>query len=93
MSAEGRGPRAVELHIGELLLHGVAFADRHAVADGVRRQMARLLAESGIPVGLTRGVEIEGLDGGEWELAEGASAQDVGAGIAQAVFGSLRRWS
>lgn len=84
-------PGTVELHIGELVLHGVAPTDGYAVGDAVQRELTRLLAESGIPPELARGSGIERVDGGQLELSAGASAQTIGAGIAQAVYGSLGR--
>ncbi len=84
-------PRGVELHIGELVLHGVAPTDGYAVGDAVQRELKRLLAESGIPPKLARVSGIERVDGGQLELSAGASVRDLGAGIAHAVYGSLGR--
>ncbi len=84
-------PREIEVRIDALVLHGVAFADRYAVADAVQHELARLLTKSGIPPDLARRSGIERVDGGQVELSAGASAQIIGAGIGQAVHGSLGR--
>ncbi len=84
-------PRAIELHIDELVLHGFSPADRLRIGAALEGELARLLAESGIPPELARVSGIERVDGGQLELSAGASARDLGAGIAHAVYGSLGR--
>ena len=84
-------PPAVELHIGELVLHGFAPAGRYTIADAVERELARLFAERGVPLGLAPGGEIDRLDGGQLQLAPGSDGQAIGLGVAQAVYRSLGR--
>ncbi|HYC62441.1 MAG TPA: hypothetical protein VEK79_23015 [Thermoanaerobaculia bacterium] len=77
--------RPIELHIGELVLHGFDPHQRHDVGDAVHAELARLLGERGIEV--THGIEISHLDGGSFALRPGARA--AGEGIARSVHTAL----
>ena len=57
----------------------------------VQQELARLLAERGLPADLARGGEVASLDGGEFQVKQGSKAQEIGAQIAQAVYGGLAR--
>jgi hypothetical protein len=81
----------IELHVQELVLHGFAPGDRSRLGRAVQRELARLLAEQGVPPSLARGAEIERVDGGSLEVASGAAAERIGAQVAQAVYGGLAR--
>ena len=80
---------AIELRIEELVLHGFAPGDRHRVGAAVERELARLLAERGLPPGLVRGADLSRLDGGSFAVAPGAGAEAIGARVARAVYGRL----
>lgn len=82
-------PRAVELHIEELVLHGFAPGDRHRIADAVERELARLFAERGVPAGLGDGFESPRLDAGSFDFAPGARAETVGEEVARAIYGGF----
>ncbi len=89
--AAGGGQPSVEIEIEELVLHGFSPADRLRIGAALEGELTRLLGESGIPPELARVSGIERMDGGQLEPSAGASAQDLGAGIAHAVYGSLGR--
>ena len=88
---------AINLHIAKLVLDGFRPADRQRIADGVQRELARLLAERGVPpallahgtaavidvAALPRGVALGAATGG----ALGADA--IGRHIADAVYRGL----
>jgi hypothetical protein len=76
----------IDLHIEELVLHGFAPEDRYRIGAAVERELARLLAERGVPPGLAAGAEIAGLDGGAFQVAPGARPEAIGAQVAQAVY-------
>jgi hypothetical protein len=78
----------LHLHVEEIVLHGVDPADRHAIGDAVRAELARLLAERGISGALAGLGGAARLDGGALHLPAGASAHEVGAGIAARVAGA-----
>jgi hypothetical protein len=76
----------LELHIEELVLHGFAPGDRHAIGEAVERELVRLFAEQGIPPALARGGEIARQDGGAFELAPRGGAGSVGTRVAGAIY-------
>jgi hypothetical protein len=84
-------PPVVELHIGELVLEGFPPLDQADLGAMVQQELARLLAERGLPAGLARGGEIASLDAGEFQVKQGSKAPEIGAQIAQAVYGGLAR--
>ncbi len=84
-------PARVELHIEELVLYGLAPADRHRLAEAVRRELTRLLTEQGVPPRLSRGGEVTQLDGGSFHAEPGLRAEAAGARVARAVYGGLSR--
>jgi hypothetical protein len=81
----------IRLHIDELVLDGCASLDRYRVAAAVEVELARLLAEQGVPTGLEQGGTIARLDGGSFELASDARPDRIGAQVAQAIYGGLSR--
>lgn len=81
----------VELHIEELVLEGFSPGDRYRIGAAVEAELARLLEERGVPGSLKSGREIEGINGGSFEVAPGSRAETVGSQVAKAVYGGLRR--
>jgi len=84
-------PQSIELRIDELILHGFAPSDQVDIRDAVQRELARLLTEQGVPGWLAQGGEIASLDGGAFDVAAGSRAENIGAQVAQAVYGGLER--
>jgi len=81
----------IDLHIEELVLEGFPPGDRHCIGAAVERELARLLAERGLPPGLAQGADLPRLDGGSFEIKPGGWAEDVGGQMAGAVYGGLKR--
>jgi hypothetical protein len=79
-------PHSVVLHIDELILYGFAPGDRHRIAEGVERELGRLLAEQRLSVPPAGDVDIEQLDGGSFRLSAGGKAAATGSQIAGAVY-------
>jgi hypothetical protein len=79
-------PAKVEVHIGELVLRGLAPADRDRVGLAVERELARLIAEQSVPARWTRSVDIPRLDAGVFEVAPGARPAALGGQVARAVY-------
>jgi hypothetical protein len=80
----------IVLHIDELLLHGFpSGAARGEIGAAVERELARLLAEHGLPPALERGHTLGRLNGGSFEVAPNSSPEAIGAQIAQAVYHAL----
>ncbi len=84
-------PRNIKLHIEELVLDGFGAGDRYRIADSVERELTRLFAEQGVPQSLIQGGEIERLDGGAFETARGSRPEAIGAKVARAVYGGMKR--
>jgi hypothetical protein len=78
--------RPVALHVDELVLDGFPPLDRRRVATAVEHELARLLAEQGVPAGLAEPGAADRLDGGSFNLPAGRGAEAVGADIARAVY-------
>lgn len=84
-------PARIELHIEELVLHGVAPGDRYRVAEAIEGELARLFQEQGIPPGLTGGGSGASLDGGSFGVAPGAGPRRTGAQAGRAIYRGLSR--
>ena len=82
----------IRLHIEELVLHSFAPNDRHAIAEAVQRELSSLLEVSlGSESRLAASSHQAHLDAGSFQVADGAKAPSIGAGIANAVYGGLSR--
>lgn len=81
----------IELHIEELVLEGFSRSEGQRVGAAVERELARLLAERGLPQGLGRGGEIARMDGGKFEMRQGEIAEKVGGRVAGVVYGGMKR--
>lgn len=79
----------VELHIEELVLHGVSRSDARQVGVAVEAELSRMLAEQGLPSGLRGGAEIGVIDAGQVSLGAAARPETTGAAVAKAVYGGL----
>jgi len=83
-------PANVDLHIHELVLHGLAPGDRHRIGEAVRRELMRLLTEHGMPPRSTAGNAIDRADGGAFEVRREADSGVIGRQIANSVYRTLR---
>ena len=82
-------PENLELHIEELVLRGFAPGERYRIGEAVKRELARLFDEQGVPPSLAQGSEVERLDGGAFEVSRGSRSEAVGVQVAQAIYGGL----
>lgn len=81
----------VELHIGELVLHGFAPQDRWRIADAVQSELTRAIAEHGLSAPRAGTLAIAQLSAGTIEIARPGRAQAIGAQVARALHGAMRR--
>ena len=82
----------IELHIEELVLDGFAAADRYRIGDMIERELSRLLsAQEGVPSALVANDGRAHLDAGATNVAAGSTPEQIGAQVAQAVYGGLQR--
>jgi hypothetical protein len=82
-----RGP--VEVHIDELVVDGWEGADGRRLAEAVRIELHRLLAEGGGPFVPAVVVDRTEVDAGSVPAPPGASPEAVGARVAAAVHAGL----
>jgi hypothetical protein len=87
----GMRPRNIEVNIEELVLDSFAGNDRKSIVESVERELTRLFTEQGVPPSLNWGREIECLDGGGFEVAQGSKPEAIGAKVAKAVYGGLNK--
>lgn len=80
----------VELHIEELVLHGVTPVNRQRLAAVMERELARLLAEQGVPPTLVRDGDVAQLHGGSSNIALGSRPDAIGLQVAQAIYGVMK---
>lgn len=81
-------PRAIRLHIDELVLHGFEQADRAALGAALETELARLLA-AGDPAALTGAHKVARLDGGSFEMPAHAAPEITGTRLARAIYDGM----
>ncbi len=81
--------RTLTLHIEELVLDGFDPLDRPALAEAVRSELTRLVAEGGLPTSL--GAAAPSLDAGAFTAAPDAGAHTLGTDVARAIYGGMNR--
>ena len=83
-------PRRIEIHIDELVLHGVAPAGRRAVVDALQLELEALVARHGVEALLSRPEGSAQQSAGPITLAPGAGPAQLGAQIARTVHRGWR---
>lgn len=76
-------PREIEVHIEELVLHGVDPQSRAAIGDKLKSELSELVAQRGLPE--TWLSNQERLDAAVIHARTSRNAQPMGASIAQAI--------
>ena len=87
----GLKPRAIEVHIGELVLEGFSSVDAPRIGAAVERELGRLFAEHGLPAGLLSGREQPLVDAGSFAHAPQATPALTGTTMARSVYSGLKR--
>ncbi len=83
--------RAVQLHIRKLVLTGVDPNDTGQVGAAVKQELARLLADQGLPAGLTTSSHRGKLDAGTLEPGHDGTPEGTGHQIARAVYKGISK--
>lgn len=83
---------SLEIHIEELVLHGFRPANCRGIGDTLTAELIRLLTEQGLPRSMSQGGEISRLNGIRFEVNPGSGAVEIGAQLAQALYGGLKSW-
>jgi hypothetical protein len=84
-------PRAVNLHIEELVLHGFSRGERFEIGDAVERELSRLFSEPDNSQSLAETASKDSVDGGSFRISQGARSAAIGTQVANAVYGGLAR--
>jgi hypothetical protein len=79
----------VRVRIDELALEGFPPGDRFRIAEGIRRELARLIAERGLGRLRQAPGGKPAVDSGSLRIAQGANAQAIGIQVAQSVHRGL----
>jgi hypothetical protein len=79
----------VEIVIDELVLHGFSPADRYTIGDSLSRELEWLVMEQGFQP--HESVDVPLLKAAPVNLATNSKPDQVGAHVAQAVYGGLNR--
>jgi len=80
---------SVRIHVEEVILHGLARADRHRAALALQAELVRLLSEQGVPEALWESAELPRLAGGSFDLTPGLSPERYGVQAARALYHGL----
>ena len=80
----------INLHIAELVLHGFAPGDRHRISEAVQQELTRLISERPVFSNTRKNISRDHVDGGNFQMANPARPNAVGAQIAGAVMGGIR---
>ena len=84
-------PTAINLTIDELVLHGFPPQDQERIGRAVEHELARLLAERGVPQSMMQQDGSAAMNIGTLQFAHDATPQAIGSGIARAIIGGVKR--
>jgi hypothetical protein len=81
----------IRVTVDELVLKGIAAGDRNALVDGLRNELARVLADPGARAEWARSHRTPVLRLGQLPLESGPSgARKLGKGVARAIGRGLK---
>jgi hypothetical protein len=83
--------RRVIVNIDSLVLKGVRYEDRHAVAEGLQEQLAELFTEPSLALRLTESGSLPRLSVDPVELSSQAKPQQIGIAVANGIGKGLNR--
>jgi hypothetical protein len=79
----------IHLQIEELVLHGFAPGDKHAIGEAVERELTRLISEQ--PLSPRENISSDRIDVGSFQIKKSAQPTQIGEQIAGAIHGGLGR--
>ena len=85
----GLNRSAIDLHIDELILRDVPYAQRQRIAAAIEQELTRLLTERGVPPSLARGGFVPRIKLDDVQVAAGAKPAAIGNRIAQNIYSNL----
>jgi len=81
---------SVQVRIGELVLDGFPSADRFRIAEGVKRELTRLIGKQGSGRLAVPRANAAVVDAGAFPVGPGANPAAIGGRVAQAVHRELK---
>ena len=88
---EGMGMKRVVVHIDRMVLNGFRHADSHAIGEGMRGELARLLADPATGERLASLGHVSSLHVGKVRLAQDAKPQRLGISAGRAIAKGISR--
>ena len=79
-------PQDIDLRINQLMIEGLQPSDRYQFGNAVQTELARLLAEKGMPPNLTGSAELGQLAAGTISITAAPRPEIIGRQVAEAVY-------
>ena len=76
----------IDLHIDQLVLHGINVVDRDDLVLALQMELSRLLSEQGTLTGSSVAARVEG---GSFTLTPDMGAEAIGTHVARAIYGGI----
>lgn len=80
---------ALELHIEELVLEGIAPGDRFQIADAIESELTQLLERRGVPPSLIQTGAIESLNARPVHSSPISAPKRIGSKVAESLYNGL----
>jgi hypothetical protein len=84
-------PRRVVVNIDSLVLNGVRYEDRHAVAEGLQEQLTQLFSQPGVAHRIGETGSIPRVRVGQVHTAADAGPRHIGSAVAAGIAKELNR--
>jgi hypothetical protein len=81
----------IEIDIDDVHLDGFGLHRSDVLAAAIEEELARLIAEEGLPPALGHATQVRRLEAARPRLRPGASVREAGAGIARAIHDGFAR--
>ena len=82
----GGPPQDIDLRIDQLMIEGLQPSDRYQFGNAVQTELARLLAEKGMPPNLTGSAELGQLAAGTISITAAPRPATIGRQVAEVVY-------
>jgi hypothetical protein len=79
----------IDLHIDELILRGVPYAQRQRIAAAIEQELTLLLVEQGLPLSLARGGFVPRINLDDIQITADAKPAAIGNHIARNIYSNL----
>jgi hypothetical protein len=85
-----RDMQDIEVHIGELVLHGFARNDYEGIRKAVEAELLRLISANGIPESIITQQSYRRVEGVDFNIHNSKNAAHIGSEIAVSVYNGLK---